>query len=46
MQKNYIKNAISYLLEKKPKIFFFGKQINFKNTLIRIENDCNILIKK
>jgi protein-tyrosine phosphatase len=45
-KKFTLNNAVSYLLEKKPNVFFFGNQINFKNALIRIEKHCNILIEK
>jgi protein tyrosine phosphatase len=38
-KKFTLNEAISYLLEKKPNVFFFGSQINFKNSLIKIEND-------
>jgi hypothetical protein len=38
-KKFTLNEAISYLLEKKPNVFFFGSQINFKDSLIKIEND-------
>jgi protein tyrosine phosphatase len=39
VKKFKLDEAIAYLLEKKPNVFFFGSQINFKNALIKIEND-------
>lgn len=35
--------SVSYLLSKKPNVFFFGETINFINALEKIEND---LVKK
>ena len=35
--------SVSYLLTKKPNVFFFGETINFINALEKIEND---LVKK
>ena len=34
-----LNESIDYLLIKKPNVFFFGKTINFKNALEKIEND-------
>lgn len=34
-----LEESISYLLSKKPNVFFFGKSINFNNALEKIEND-------
>ena len=31
--------SINYVLEKKPNVFFFGRTINFKYALDKIEND-------
>lgn len=37
--KNFSLNeAILFLLEKKPNVFFFGSKINFKDALIRLES--------
>jgi protein tyrosine phosphatase len=38
-KKFTLNEAIEYLLEKKPNVFFFGSQINFKDALIKIENN-------
>jgi len=38
-KKFTLDEAIQYLLEKKPNVFFFGSQINFKDALIKIENN-------
>ena len=41
-----LQNAINYVLEKKPNVFFFGSQNNFINALVNIENDIeNNLVK-
>jgi protein tyrosine phosphatase len=39
VKKFTLDEAIQYLLEKKPNVFFFGSQINFKNALVKIENN-------
>jgi protein tyrosine phosphatase len=38
-KKFTLDEAIQYLLEKKPNVFFFGSQINFKDALVKIENN-------
>jgi hypothetical protein len=39
VKKFTLNDAIAFLLEKKPNVFFFGSQTNFKNALIKIEED-------
>jgi protein-tyrosine phosphatase len=34
-----LEDSVNYLLVKKANVFFFGKTINFKNALEKIEND-------
>jgi len=41
VKKFRLEEAISYLLEKKPNVFFFGSQINFKDSLNKLDNDLN-----
>jgi protein tyrosine phosphatase len=36
VKKFTLEESISYLLEKKPNVFFFGNQINFKDALNKI----------
>jgi protein-tyrosine phosphatase len=38
-KKFTLDEAIKYLLEKKPNVFFFGRQNNFINALQNIEDD-------
>lgn len=38
-KKFTLDEAILFLLEKKPNVFFFGNQINFKKALVKIEDD-------
>ena len=33
-----LEDSVSYLLQKKPNVFFFGKMINFKSALEKIES--------
>jgi len=37
--KYTLDQSIKYLIEKKPNVFFFGKTINFKDALDKIERD-------
>jgi len=39
IKKYTLDQSIKYLLEKKPNVFFFGKTINFKDALDKIETD-------
>jgi len=41
-KKFTLDESISYLLEKKPNVFFFGSQINFIEALVKIQDYCNI----
>jgi len=38
-KKFSLDEAIAFLLDKKPNVFFFGSKINFKDALIRLENE-------